>query len=512
MLARHAHLVVTICLVTACGGGVDEGSGGDGSGGDATGSGDGTGGGTDSGGADGTDATGGSDTGEGGGTGDGSTGGGPSDWDDLFDQVFPQDHIVEIRLDFAPGDWDAVLRDWDQLRQKTYYPAAFRFDDESLKEIGVRLKGWSSLRNGSGRGGGPSWGGSDPDGKFPLKLNFDYYGGPRFHEVDRVNLANNWADISFMRDRLAARMFNAMGVHSARTAYAKTWVDDMYLGIHTMIQQVDKRFLKERFGEAAGADDGNLYKCVFTDEPTCGLGYRGPDKSSYIHTTSCPESYDECGLVLKTNVDDPAKNDYADIVHFLDVLNNTSDAEFPAAIDAVFDVDNFLRLTAVNVALSNVDSYFGMAHNYYLYHHPVTDKFVMIPWDLNEAYAGHPCGDQLHTLSIHDPVCNQREFGLPLVERILAVPELKQRYLDYVREVVDSWLTFDVQSKWIGEYDGLIGDQIGSDPNYITTVENYRIAISDQPSGGPNLGGHGGFEYNLLDFVLKRREAILAEL
>lgn len=440
------------------------------------------------------------------------TTGGPQgiDWDAAFDHVFPQDHVISISIDPAPGVWDGVLDEWDQSNTKSYRESAMMFDDEAIDSVGFRLKGWSSLNFGSAPGGGPLFGASQPSGKFPLKVDFDRYSGPRFHGVNKVNLGNNWADLSYMRERLANRLYNAMGVPAARTAYARVSVDGNDNGTYVAVQQIDKCFLEERFG--IGNGNGNLYKAVFTNTDIGALTYQGPDREDYYSTSTCPDNFPECGLVLKTNEDDPARNDYSDLVLFLDVLNNTPGADFEASIEEVFDVDSFLRLAAVSVVTSSFDGYLGMGHNYYLYHRTDTDRFMMIPWDQNESYAGHPCGTNAVNFSIDQVVCDQRGHDFVLARRIFGVPAYRAQYESYVQELVDNYFTEEQHNTWIGEFNALVRPEIATDPNYIQDLTIFDRSLGYDPPGPENLGGHGGTEYNLMHFVRERREAVLGQL
>lgn len=460
--------------------------------------------------ADGTADETGSDTG----STDSTTGetGGPEevDWDAAFDHVFPQDHVIAVTIDPTPGIWEAMLAEWDQSNSKSYYLSAMSFDGEAIASIGFRLKGWSSLAYGSGLGGGPIQGGSQPGGKFPLKVDFDRFGGPRFHEVGKVNYGNNWADLSYMRERLANRLYNAMGVPAPRTAYARVSVDGNDNGVYTQVQQIDRCFLEERFGAANG--NGNLYKAVYTSTDIGALTYQGATKADYFSTTTCPANFPECGLVLKTNENDPALNDYADLVHFIDVLNNTSDVDFESTIVDVFDVDAFLRLAAVSVVTSSFDGYLGMGHNYYLYHRPDTDQFMMIPWDQNESYAGHPCGQNALAFDINEVVCNQRGHDFVLARRVLGVPSYRAQYLAYVQELVDDYFNEVQHELWIAELGDLVRPEVETDGNYIQDLTIFDRSLGYDPPAGPNLGGHGGTEYNLMYFVSERRAVVLTQL
>lgn len=401
------------------------------------------------------------------------------DWKQAFDLVLPGDHVIDLRLTFAAGDWSKLLTAWQQTQQKIQLPAAFAHDDETLPSIGVRLKGLNGLNIPPGT--------INLGGKYPLKLDFNAMGGERFHGVDKISLNTNLQDPSMMRERLSLRMYLAMGIPSSRAAYAKVEIDGTHVGLYNAVQVIDKRYLKERFGTADGADDGNLYKCVYNSDGICSMTWRGDKKSDY-YTTSCPDGFDECGFVLKTNEDDPKLNDFKDLIAFLDVLAHASDESFPAAIDKVFDVDSFLRVAAVAFAISNHDSYFGKGHNYYLYRHPATGKFQYLPWDLDLTYGSTSC-----EADIGDPTCGQADTH-PLVKRVFSVPAWRKAYLGYLKEVANTHLVVAKHQAWIDELDALIGPLVAADPN------------------GPGATAYAAERDGLLAFVTARRADILKRL
>ena len=409
--------------------------------------------------------------------GDAADDAGPQEdpWKSSFDHVFPQDHVVDLRLDFPGGGWAALLAEWQETHKKIEHPAAFGFDDESLDVIGVRLKGLNSLNV-------PAEGPIPLDGKYPLKMDFNTFGGPRFHDVDEVNLSINVVDPSLMRERLSERMYEQMGVPATLSAYGKVTIDGAYVGLYTMVQVIDKRYLKERFGTENHADDGNLYKCLHNNQDICSLQWRGGAKEDYIQTEGCVPGYETCGLLLKTNEDDPTQNDYADVIFLMDVLAHATDEDFAEGIDAIFDVDSFLRLTAVAMVLGNFDSYFGKGHNYYLYHRPDTGKIMMLPWDLDLTYEGPLCSPDPTQPDCWGP------GSRPLVQRIMVVPEYHAAYVGYLKEVVEQHFTAEVHAEWIAEYDALIGGLIGGDPNVVDKGA-YGAAISPDGVGESNLFG-----------------------
>jgi len=411
-------------------------------------------------------------------------------WADVFAHVIPEDRLFTMSLTFAPGDWAKLLLDWQQQQDKTEYPAAFTHDDESLAVIGVRLKGLNSLRI-------PEEGTPSPTGRYPLKIDFNSMGGERFFGVDELSLNACGNDPSRMRDWLTAKMYNAMGVDAAHLGFAEVTIDGHNVGPYAVAQVIDKRFLKERFGEADHADDGNLYKCVYNDFGACSLQWLGDTKADYYHDQNCQPGFDDCGLVLQTNEDDAAQNDYTDIIHLLDVLHHTPAESFEAAFSEVFDVDHFLRLSAVAFATANSDSYFGKGHNYYLYKRN-DGRFQMIPWDFDLAYQQGFCDAE-----IWDPTCGSAATH-PLVDKIFAVPAWRAKYLVYLAQVTHDLLTREQHAIWIDAADAIVKDAVARDPNPpdIGSGETYATQIDPSGSGGANL----------YEFIDNRRAGILAKL
>ena len=81
--------------------------------------------------------------------------------------------------------------------------------------------------------------------------------GERFLGLARINLKSMYNDPSQMREALAWRAFAEAGVPASRHTYAKLAINGRYRGLFSVIEDVDRRYLHDRFGDAA---EGNLYK------------------------------------------------------------------------------------------------------------------------------------------------------------------------------------------------------------------------------------------------------------
>ena len=403
-----------------------------------------------------------------------------------IDQVFGLETIPEIQLTPAAG-WDSLVNAYVKQGETSYVEAGFRFNDSQLESVGFRIR--EDVDGGTGT----------QRRKYNLKLNFDYFGGSRFNGLDKLYMAVERPDPTMMREALAARLFMAMGIPVGRVDFARVIAGDEELGVYVMKQAVDKRFLKDRFGTANSADDGNLYEC---QPPGCLLEWAGDDKQAYLDTT-CPEE-DGCGLVLTTNKSDPQSNDYSDLVNFLNTLGNMPDEAFGAEIGKVFDVDTFLRYLAVAVAIGDHESYLGRGDDFFLYQRPDTGLFVYIPWDHNRTYGAKKCKDSGEStgVDVMNPVCGTEPR--PLVTRLLAVDEFKAQYLGYVAEVIDNHFTVAEQEKWVQELDSRVHGVLETDPNRWFTMAEYRTARSAEPSEDNPA--------NLLEFVQNRAAYLQQEL
>lgn len=405
-------------------------------------------------------------------------------WKAEFDHVFSETVVRPVDIKISATDWASLLQDWRTLRKRTYRKVDVAYGSDALKDVGVRLRGYGSLTQVEKK---------ELPVKFPLKFNFNKYGQPRYRHVDKVNFTVNRDDTSLMRERLTARLLDKMSVHVPRTAYAKVTVSQIYAGIYTMTQQIDKTFLKERFGTKDNADDGNLYKCIPNNqgENICTLLWKSDKKSDYL-STQCPDGYAACGLVQKTNEADPLKTDYADLIAFIRLLNQTQESQFKVAIQANFEVDSYLKFLAVNACLVNMDSMaYGKPNNYYLYFSPSKKKWALLPYDFDMSYGG----PNFATLAT-SPLPTKSYWGNNMLSgRILAVPEFYATYLSYIKQIATTWLTASQQGAWVTEFDTLLGSEIAADPNI--KLADYQTAIGTKSKG-------------ILGFVAARRAFLLA--
>jgi hypothetical protein len=394
-----------------------------------------------------------------------------------YEAMFVTDRLVEWKITIGDEEWQKLnecpqnpacqecLRDqdcWDADR-----PADWRCEEGRCViryvEADVEVDGVLYPRVGL------RYMGNRERAKKTMRIRFNRFrSSRRFHGVKRVNLRNNAGDPTLVREALALDLFRRARVPAARSSFVWVTINGGPGGVYTLVEQVDKKFLEDRFGE----DRGNLYQIE-----RGGLQvYEGDDLRNYPYF----DAYHE----LKTNEDAP---DHSGLIELLRILAQTDDAGLPGELEGVLDVDGALRALAVNSWLANMDSYPGTGGNLYLYQ-DASGRFRYIPWDLNQAfgnYHGRLCvhfTDDLLELDPDDPTCPGPR---PLVERLLGVESLRQRYHDHLQELIDSVLHPDAVENRMEALRQLIQDRALQDTLKSFSNEEFEGAFTrDVPEEG----------------------------
>jgi hypothetical protein len=291
-------------------------------------------------------------------------------------------------------------------RHYRYARAVLEYEGKAVGEVGVRFKGNSSYVA------------SDTSYKRPMKVDLDRVEeGREFFGLDCLNFNNNAIDPSLLREHLSYALFRDAGVPAPRTALAAVTlsvdplVREKRLGVYTIVEEVDKKFLKSRFGSSKGL--------LLKPEGNGTFSYRGNDAQQAMRNYSA-----------KTETSPEVAEQF---LAFLRLLNSADDATFAEQIEWYVEMEEFLRFLAVNVLLSNYDSFLGMGHNFYVYVHPTTLKAHFVPWDLNLSFGGYVRVPPSHVArtSVNKPCVGSHR----LVDRVLKVAKYRERYLEIVREL-----------------------------------------------------------------------------
>ncbi len=376
---------------------------------------------------------------------------------------------------------------------KREYPwsmARFECAGIVLTNVAVRFKGNSSFMM-SRRGL-----------KRPFKIDFNRDApGRTFAGFAALALANNANDPSQMHEALAYAAFARAGVAAPRTAFVRMHLvvpgiaDDVYTGLYTAVEPVDGRFLESRFGNK----DGVLAK----PERMPGPRYFGEEWSVY-----------EERFGVKRAGKEPEQRR---LVEFARLVDRGTDAEFAERLDRFVDIAELSRFVAVNAWLANMDSLLGTGHNHYL--RVATDGRVrFIPWDLNEAFGGHPgagpASRQMDFDALHPNAPNVR-----FLERFLAQPKFAVIYRGELTRLVTNALSASVFLADAHRVAEAIGASVERE-SPMARAGFLRIGLGETNAAGhgPRLGGPGGLvgpgfaAPPLPDWISAREREVVAQL
>lgn len=347
-------------------------------------------------------------------------------------------------------------------------------DGKTFDNVGIRYKGNGTMLETNGKL------------KKSLKIDFDKYDGKEtFHGLKTLNLHCGIADPSKCRETLAYQIFRDAGVPAARTALAVVTLTvtggqykDEHLGLYTLVQHLDKAFLKEHFR----ADGGLLLK---PERMPSGLDHLGDDWSKY--TANYQPKRDATEAEQKR------------VIGFTKLLHRADDKTFAKEIGDYLDVDSYLRFQAASAVVANMDSFYTLGHNFCLYLHPDTQKFHFIPWDVDRALANFPgfgTAQQQMDLSLTKPYASCK-----LAERLMAVPGVSEKYAGVLKEVCAKGFDKDIVLKSLKAVEEVAKPEMEKDAKAVQARREFG----------------GGFAFgapppDLKTFVEKRAESIAAQL
>ena len=363
-----------------------------------------------------------------------------------------------------------------------YVKADVELDGRQLENVGLRFKGNGSyMLSSAGR-------------KRPFKIDFNrFVEDQRFHGMQQLNLHNNVMDPTHVRQALSYPVFQAAGIPSPRTAFAEVSLtidgecEREVLGLYTIVEEVDKAFLKRHFKTTKGM--------LLKPAGTQGLEYKGEDWTAYDWYE--PKSK-------------PKKSEARRLIDALRLIHQADDDQFRREIGTFLDTDEFARFLAANTLLANMDSFLTHVHNYYVYLNPTSNRFMVLPWDLDlsmGAFFMAGSAEQLQELSISHPHVGENK----LLDRLLAWDEFNRVYRNHLRQLTGSCFGEQGQTtRDLPIVQAALKDLIARDAKQAAAAQAARGPGGFGP--GPGAGGMFGSAVPLDVFLAKRRESILAQL
>lgn len=397
--------------------------------------------------------------------------------------IFGTDSVAEITLTISRKEWNKLCTNYDKNpKNEDCVHADFEMKKGNntwqISDIGMRLRGNTSRRR------------PQVDDKYyqaHFKLDFEEWLGDSGEErklagcMKGLNLKRFKDDPAYVREVFGYNYFRRNGIWTApRAGYAHLFINieeedgtakKLDYGVYAMIEEINKQFLKERSellqdsGTLGGGNfsnnKGDLWKCCWQSSNGSSMatdydGYRsfGVEEIFLEESKSLRYDYD-----LKTNKDELVRA-RSSFIDFIEELNNLgSEDEIKKFYESKMDVDLFLKTYACNVLLGMDDDYWRNHNNYYFYFDK-NGKAYFIPYDYDNIL-GTNCFSDTATRNPLD--WGEGASEAPLIEKLLSVPEFKQKYVDYLLKLTEENVFVTENQTEITRLQNLVTGLIASD-------------------------------------------------
>jgi hypothetical protein len=109
--------------------------------------------------------------------------------------------------------------------------------------------------------------------------------------------------------------------------------------------------------------------------------------------------------------------------------------------------------------------------DYYVYYEPETGRLTPLEFDGNSA---------MNITNVSwDIFMNEDNVNYPLLNRLLSIPTIRQRYLAHVRTILNEEMNLDEVFSMIDTYAALIDASVNADPKKLITYQEFIAGITD---------------------------------
>jgi spore coat protein CotH len=368
---------------------------------------------------------------------------------------FDDSTMHELRLLAHSDDWKRLQA---TFLENTYYPADIDWNGIRARNVGIRSRG----------------NGSRNDTKPGLRVDIDrYVSDQRFLGLKSFVLDNVTQDDSLIKERVAMRLFDRLGLVTPREAHVRLYVNNQFFGVYVIVESVDKDLIARTMQPQSTGTTGNQierngvlfeYKWHYPFY----FSYLGPDLQQYSEL-----------FEPKTHELDPPDTLYGPLENLCRLITESSDADFMDVVGAYLDLRQWVRYVAAENFVAENDGMLGGwgVNNFYLYRLERTTVSRVIAWDKDNAF-----------FRADLPIWSGTMDNV-LMRRAMAVPELRALYLGTLSEAAQlaatppaaeegrGWLEFEIDRAALQIQDWVRLDRAKPQSNeaFDTEVERLRV-------------------------------------
>ncbi|WP_405724543.1 CotH kinase family protein [Streptomyces sp. NBC_00028] len=322
-----------------------------------------------------------------------------------------------IQLSYSQTDFDKMMKEFKEDGTKDYIEADLTIDGVYLNDVGIRLKGNSTLmslrgggsgmpgggqgmpdapqgaRQGNGGGGGAAAGGmgggmggimqydlsADKPEELPWLIKIDEYVEGRAYQGEReISLRPGSNDEVPLNEALSLSLTEESGQQAERYGFTALKVNDRPTATRLMVENPDTDYASA------------------TGENSNGVMYKARAGGSFDYKGDDPTDYETSFKQLNKK----GSQDLEPVMKLIKWVNSASDEEFARDLHKYVDVDSLATYIASQNLLLNFDDMAGPGKNYLLWYDLDTKKFSVMGWDYNLTFSGDATAGPDDTISM----------------------------------------------------------------------------------------------------------------
>ncbi len=357
--------------------------------------------------------------------------------------------IKSLYLNFPQTNYWTLLT--NNYASETNIIASMTFDSIVYDSVGVRFRGNTSYTTI----------GTSQKKSFAIEMdwlrpNQDLMG------YKNLKLNNAHQDPTFMREVLYSRMA-ARYIPIARANFVRLYINNQDWGLYPNIQNVDKTFLESWFLSNDGANfratkQGTGAPGGGWGDGTAGMNYLSADSTPYLNYYSLKSS----------DIADPWNR----LVKACYGLSTASTSN-KDTVKKYIDIDRALWLLAVENIFTDDDSYTMKGKmDYMVYYEPETGLTMPLEYDGNSTFQ-----TTLATSTSWGPFKNVTNVNYPLLNKLLNVPEWRQRYLAHYRTILNETFTSATIDTLVNQLNAQIFNLVLADTKKLYSNQQYNNGV-----------------------------------
>ncbi|MCB9310273.1 MAG: CotH kinase family protein [Lewinellaceae bacterium] len=368
------------------------------------------------------------------------------------DKFYDVEKLEEIRIYFNQSNYWNLLT--NNYASKTDILATVVYDGVTYDSVGVRFKGQTSYRMSTGQ-------------KKSFNITMDYkISDQKLKGYKTLNLNNAFDDPALMREVLYYSIIKRH-TEALQSNFIRLYINDVYWGLYNNTQQPNKTFL----GEWYVSNDGINMRADVDSNTSGGPGGPGPGgmwgdgTAAFNYLGQDTTVYQKYYTLKSSGVEDP----WGKLALATKILNTYSGNALRDTIGSYLNIDKILWHLACEIVFADDDSYIYKGKmDYYLYYDPISNLWTTYDYDANSTFFSNHVN--------WSPFYNADKVNYPLLNKLLAIPEYRQRYLAYLRTIIQNSLG-DASLSLIDQYVSLIQSSAFEDTKKSTTNAAFTSSI-----------------------------------